>query len=400
MRIPRNNLRPLHRAARGGVSLLEVVISIFVSAVGLLGIAALIPAGQIQLQRANISDHGSALGRKALAEARLRGLLDPTGWYLADGNPLFNQPVTSSYPVVSGAVVRPYYDAPGFVLDPYGLTRGSPTPIFPMAIGGGLASAPTLVRVAPFTPGNNANNVSLASAMCLLPDDLLTADITDLNAAGNRNAEPVQVFDDDGLRAKEGRYSWLITLVRETNMGAIAPQPYDAAFAGSWYTNPHRYIVSAAVVFSRVAAPETKNGATVVPEMATPIDSSLMGPTGGFVTIRYGADANAGATAAKLRAGEWIMLGRWRDLSNQGGDLSPRRLYWARWYRIASIDDEDGAETRGFRELNVSGPDWPPPFPKDSSQNTDFAYLIPGVTGVYEETLDLPTAAPFTATVP
>lgn len=392
---------------RRGISLLEVVISIFVSSVGILGIAALIPAGQIQLQRANISDHGSALGRKALREARLRGLLDPSTWYQVGGAPAITpedptNPAVGAYPQVRGARVRGYYESPGFVLDPYGLTRGMAVPQFPMV---GSGDVPRLDRLAPFNPASGipAINRGVADAICLLPDDLSTAPITDLNESANRNAEPVQIFEGDGLRSRQGAYSWMVTLVRETNLGALAGGAFDAADPRSWYSNPHRYIVSAAVSFNRVPVADDKG----LPEATIALASDetgtgLMGPTGGFLTLQYSPGSPEAGVAAKLRAGHWIMLGRWNVLPSQPNDLSVRRLlYWARWYRIGAIDDEEDSAARGMRELQVVGPDWPPPFPTTGGNSGgDFAYLVPGVTGVYEETLDLPSVVPYTATVP
>ncbi len=57
---------------RHGLSLLEVLISIFVISVGLMSLAMLIPAGAIAIGEANKSDRSGACGRSAMREASAR----------------------------------------------------------------------------------------------------------------------------------------------------------------------------------------------------------------------------------------------------------------------------------------------------------------------------------------
>jgi len=62
---------------RHGISLLEVLISIFVMTVGLLGLAALIPVGRFEVLEAAKLDRGATLGKQAYREVLLRGMLKP-----------------------------------------------------------------------------------------------------------------------------------------------------------------------------------------------------------------------------------------------------------------------------------------------------------------------------------
>jgi hypothetical protein len=72
--------RPAARRARAGVSLLEVLISIFVLSVGLLGIAAIIPVGGHEIAQATKADRAGACGHHGLQEVKVRRMLDPGSW--------------------------------------------------------------------------------------------------------------------------------------------------------------------------------------------------------------------------------------------------------------------------------------------------------------------------------
>ena len=57
---------PGPRRTRGGVSLMEVLISVFVLAVGLLGMAALIPVGRMAMVETGKHDRSGSAGRALL----------------------------------------------------------------------------------------------------------------------------------------------------------------------------------------------------------------------------------------------------------------------------------------------------------------------------------------------
>ena len=80
---------PLASRGRRGITLLEVLISIFVMAVGLMGVAALIPIGTFAVSETAKADRSAAMGRAAMHEVRVRDMLQrfrPDGdarWYFA-----------------------------------------------------------------------------------------------------------------------------------------------------------------------------------------------------------------------------------------------------------------------------------------------------------------------------
>ncbi|MBL9082222.1 MAG: prepilin-type N-terminal cleavage/methylation domain-containing protein [Planctomycetales bacterium] len=65
---------------RRAVTLLEVLVSMGVMSVGLLGVAALIPLGRMELAQANIMDNASTIGRWAFRDLMVHGYLQPEMW--------------------------------------------------------------------------------------------------------------------------------------------------------------------------------------------------------------------------------------------------------------------------------------------------------------------------------
>ncbi len=87
---------------RKAITLLEVLMSMFVLAVGLLSVASLLPVGSFQAARALIDDRKAVLGQNAAREAKTRGLLRPDWWRYVNGFPYV---VESPYP--SGTATIP-----------------------------------------------------------------------------------------------------------------------------------------------------------------------------------------------------------------------------------------------------------------------------------------------------
>ena len=69
------------RTPRSAISLTEVLISLGILAVGLLGVASVFPVGSWYMQKATISDNGSALAQAVMNDIVARGTVDPKSWY-------------------------------------------------------------------------------------------------------------------------------------------------------------------------------------------------------------------------------------------------------------------------------------------------------------------------------
>ena len=70
-----------------GLSLLEVIAAIGVIAVGLLGLAALLPVGGVTIFEATKADRAGNCGRAAIRDIVVRRMLDPNNWVNVNGNP-------------------------------------------------------------------------------------------------------------------------------------------------------------------------------------------------------------------------------------------------------------------------------------------------------------------------
>src|ERR1700709_2274572 len=74
---------------RRGLSLTEVLISMGILTLGLLGVASVFPVGSFYMQKAEISDKGSAIAQSVFSDLMARGMLNPRAWYVMTpiGNP-------------------------------------------------------------------------------------------------------------------------------------------------------------------------------------------------------------------------------------------------------------------------------------------------------------------------
>src|SRR5437867_2708379 len=85
-----------------GITLLETLVAMMIMTVGLLGMAAIIPLGRLELAEGNISDNAATLGRWAFRDLAVRGYLRPEMWV----NPLNGKSVFGG--AGSGTGVDPF----------------------------------------------------------------------------------------------------------------------------------------------------------------------------------------------------------------------------------------------------------------------------------------------------
>jgi len=71
---------------RRAITLIEVLISIAILSIGVLGVAALLPIGKLSLMKTEIADRTGACGRAAMREVKVRRMLDPNLWAPSPGN--------------------------------------------------------------------------------------------------------------------------------------------------------------------------------------------------------------------------------------------------------------------------------------------------------------------------
>ncbi len=333
---------------RSGITLLEVLISMFVMAVGMLGLAALIPVGHEFILRGAIEDNKSALGKAGLREVKVRRLLDPERWLSATGQPL-------------GGNTANRFDA--FALDPLLINR---------ALATGTSNPQNLLRF-PFAASAN-NNIPY----------LLRGTLTDINAPGlppavtqqlaemvflARNDLTLDVPDDPdlpprqvfttgtGQRAFEGQYSWLVTMVRDPE---LSNDPTVRT------RNADQYTVSVVTFYRR--------------DLTNPADTERVLPGEILGAGWGGGDLRLPGQDLPLRAGQWILVSAALPTG-----IEPGKGYFS-WYRIVSVEDPLPGETETF--VSIQGPDWNTDPPSAGGKgNAVFVSIIDGVVGVYEEVM-------------
>src|SRR5687768_639453 len=69
------------RPRRHGITLTEVLISMGILAIGLLGVAALFPVGGAFMMRAEEADNGSRIAQAVMNDLVTRGTVNPKAWY-------------------------------------------------------------------------------------------------------------------------------------------------------------------------------------------------------------------------------------------------------------------------------------------------------------------------------
>lgn len=178
-------------AAPRGITLLEVLIAMFVLAVGLLSVAALIPAGKQQMVEAAKYDRSTAQARAALHELKVRGFLNWKSWRNYAGDTQYTHvyawrdldeegpDATTPQPLVEYQGAAPAVPALGPApftqvnqpqVAPLGpLGRGNAVCIDPLLIGRYLGSE--LVSAFPLPLKNDPQQETSPTQAAIIPDE-------------------------------------------------------------------------------------------------------------------------------------------------------------------------------------------------------------------------------------
>ena len=379
----------LGESMKRGISLMEVLISMFILAVGLLGVAALIPAGRHEIVEATKLETSAMVGRNAVRDMQVRGYLNPANWRDAvSGTGTFGYRESLApkcFTYTNPASVDPvdYSEQLAVVVDPMGLTAPTSfTTAFPY--GYTSTTPPALRRIIPFQPSSAA-----AAFACF---DTVFRSSVDLNTKGNANKDlpPTQEFfrDPPGptgtamRRQSLGNYSWLATITSEPSRPAVSGQvnvavavffkrDLSAAGAGERTATVHAFALEPPAT---LGDPAPGNAAIRKTRM----------PSGGEIEITNLSLGTDGKPKG-MKPGQWLMLAGYEMLTPIPPPvLPPVQKNHFGWYRVLAAS-KPGENARGYvtQRLTLSGQDW-----KVNAGNTS-VWMFDNIVSVYEKSLPL-----------
>ncbi len=367
---------------RRGVTLMEVLVSIFILSVGMLGVAALIPIGRNTLVATGKADRSGACGRAAMRLLKNTRVLERSDtvcyrWY-QNGNTTINP-----------------YDS--LCLDPLGCARSSFNSVlrrFPSSTVNLNDSSNTyaMPRISLYVPGSTTvMPLETAERWFTWQDDRLF-DIS----VEDRQQRPRQMirFDTDvvapvpWLSAKdtrvgtgtaalttesEGAYSWMATL---------SPHYWYASAATANQTptlDQLSYNVSIVVFYRRNLNLPSVDEALPCERVALVDNGSMtslrVGVGGGRILLYIDRRATDNRRWLEMEDGQWIMLA--------GRTSSQPVMTLFRWYRVVSAGEVYQSGSRYYRYVTLEGPDWP-----SSVMSQTRAVIMTGVVGVYTMPLE------------
>jgi len=358
---------------RHGMSLLEVLLSMFVLLFGLMGVVALFPVGNHYAKQGDKFERGTTLAQNAFDELTSRGILQPEFWLYAN-NSAFIQPSGT------GIFNNTSASGPGhaFVIDPLGAAKVNELR-FPF----GALAAPLNGNNPWFgAPSNLAGNVwpvrritlsqagsvplttAVAETIFSLRDDITVErpeedDRPSIQRWKTDTNGTLEDFSDDLplRRAYHGNFSWLATVVPTSNEALAGLQPADPGYQSYYYD------VSVVVFYKRDDMP------SVLSERL--IEAQLF-PGGELEMFSTDSAFAVDAAVEDIRGGDWIAI---TGVNQVTGD------FMMRWYRLLSLDEETRPRTGGdagfARRAALVGPEWP----AHSITNLR-AVLLPGAIGV------------------
>ena len=363
-RQPETRSQRRHHARRvRGLSLIEVLMSVFVVSIGLLGIASLLPIAHHDAHEGTLDDLSSLVGKHAWRDMTIRGLNNPLHWYFRDGSFVYdpngddpNTPADERWQTTQQPSI--------LVLDPRYVSRQKADPVtFPA--DGSLAHIPRITvdndldrssRINPNDPGLVTDIT--AEDMFSSPDDLVFAE------ADQSESFPTQMYTFSNgsppsrKRQSQGRFSWMTTLVPDS----VNPELYHASI----------------VVFYQRSLTETERVLIAEPlrleQMREAGNSTQhLGISWAGVDLVLRADVESDLD---ISGGDWIALVKQNQTQ-------------LRWFRVTRTSKPEREDNEFKLEVSLEGPDtnldvW---FPSDRPQA--FAVFIKNIRTVYEKTIRL-----------
>jgi hypothetical protein len=333
-----NPQSPIPNPSRRGITIIEVLVSIAILMLGMLGVAALIPIGKLAMIETNKSDRTGMCGRAGLREIKVRRMLDSTVWDPAPAN--FASP---------------------FIIDPLGRDKGLPATIGPlrrMKLTNVVVPEDVFLWHDDLTyvqarDSTNPTNGERPAAMFIQPDgSAKTAPVTDTQAIG-------------------GDFSWFVTVSRQVVQDA----------SGNPFVTP-QFSVAVVVCWKRNF---TVTGGIPEGEQTCALVNGGLGIGGGTVELQAPLDTNPDHPVNKLKDDRWVML---VGMDNSGTPVPIA----AQWYRVVGVNRDLTDPNQPVSMVSLVGPDWA----ANPAIATVNMVVVEGVTGVYTTPVQLDDDATWT----
>lgn len=422
---------------RDGATVLEVIFSIGIVAVGLLGTLIIIPVAGNRVTQGTIADNADRAGRNAIRQFDVMQMGRQDMWtrYRTTPDPEQYLPF---HPTVA---------EPAFCIDPLFIS----THVYNQSNNGANVSIAVSRKIEffPYLPPTSTSEarmrrVSLrrfpgAPHNLLLPNvvdytsppavrfqmgmpleqayqGFMTQDDLVFDLPDDRTLVPEQKFDSNSAKRQfDGKYTWMVTL-----------SPKGMSYSTSaTFTNTDLYTLSFIVFHRRDMSMAFHYGDPTKEEPdperlvyadfrwdptapdSPPDSTDPLAPGAGigggnvwFKTIQHDRNGNGNVNDdlhwsqdLEVRKGDWVMLSAKVVL---GGTNAPVSVF--RWYRVLSADEEvPGNAGAGFaRAVTLLGPDWTDVIAAQGTSQATQATLLNGVVAVYEKTIHLETSGMWT----
>jgi len=381
-RRPLATLSPVRR----GVTLMEVLISIFVLSVGLLGVAALIPLGGATILETSKADRAGDCGRAGLRQVKVRRMLDPQNWVHRSGSSTTNWMYSISGNYVSNSPDSgprtPICIDPLFLAAPAVNFRSAAQYLPYDGSGGPYLERRTLGAGPHITDTATAMPYGQAEQIFRWTEDL------SYDIPPDRGQRPLLLFFASGgnvtmdrslgiMPASDGNYSWMFT---------VSPAGSER---GNAFANKQLYTVSI-VVFHKRSLAVPISGA--VPRERFADVTVTSGYSGGDAILSV-PQSSANSDWLNVKRNDWLMLVGTTTVRN--GSTADSTMRVCRWYRVAGFSAAPVVNgTNWERHVALAGPDWDCYDTNNVLQAT--AILVDNVIGVYTTTTELDRSALWT----
>lgn len=365
---------------RRGMSILEVLFAILITAIGLLGAIAILPVASTQAGRGRTLDAAAVSGQTAIHMFDARDLRKPSRWI--GWNQGWDNSATPPAPQYLPVTSISCPNRTAFCIDPRFVAANSSIPqqanLFPSILRTNAEARMFRVSIDRMQISSGALATTGQALTQIMADSLFVFG-DDLTYERPRDLAANQIFDvgpsatTPTKRQTEGLLSWMATVVPKMER---------------YTTVPNDLFVLSVVVFHQRPAGMPMDGTTE--RVLKVLDMPGLGVTGGEVVLTAANTADL-----KLRPGDWLMLSGSSRQNLGGGNFRDDHDF--KWYRVVDCDTEptvgSTAGSLGY-DLYVSlmGQDWNLQFgtPGGSPANAfPQATIVEGVVGVYEKTIRL-----------